>query len=791
MKTQEIFDTSETDIFFIVNVGSDISDFSFNYIRQSLVEYIDTNNVKTNINNGNIRISIYSFPYKTTKGFKVVCPLTNDINIIRENIIFNFQKENLYSNNYENIFIEQNTGINEIISSNRRDASKQVILITKDYPDIESEQNLLQFKNSSYTGSNQDYSYSQSINILGINTNDLDQSRFQILVNSPNLDLAFIDDENIKTDYRNNNELFFSFLDKFINFYPVITQSPTPTPTPTETPSEINTKDEYNNVPECRGEPFIQKCLKNEITISNTQDNNSEIWTDTGIDLNPGDLLYVKVRGCICTKSPILLDEFGNPIRTEDGETILLEDNINCSNVLGFLNTNNNKLFGTILPRNIKPTLQNKTDILFSPRLSSSAKSYTVQNTGRLWLLPYAENYNNDNPYVYCATISVDPAPVKPTPTATPTPTVTPTTSLTPTTTPNQSNTPTPTITPTVSVSHTVTPTVSITNTATPTVTTTPTITSSLTPTPSVTSTVTPTISNTPSNTPSSTVTPTPTATYVDLNKANYNNQAFWNGYPGVTTVGTNGKDSYYGTYDQTGLAYEWTDETFSGNKIIRGGAYLTTYSSRLSISYRTTADIRYGQSYVGFRIGADQNVSDNYLDFVDISDIGNPNHLSGFGSVSYEYKVSKFLITNAQYVEFLNSVATIDTYGLYNSSMTSVPVGGIDKIGSSYYVKTNMGNKPIVYLTWFNAARYCNWLQNGKPVGNQDSSTTEDGAYTLNGATYGIKERNINAQYYLLNEDEWVKAAFYNSSSYYNFATQSNTTPTPVTANSSGDGVL
>ena len=37
-------------------------------------------------------------------------------------------------------------------------------------------------------------------------------------------------------------------------------------------------------------------------------------------------------------------------------------------------------------------------------------------------------------------------------------------------------------------------------------------------------------------------------------NTANFNNNAIWNGVSGnVTTVGTNGKSSYYGTYDQDG----------------------------------------------------------------------------------------------------------------------------------------------------------------------------------------------------------------------------------------------
>lgn len=42
-------------------------------------------------------------------------------------------------------------------------------------------------------------------------------------------------------------------------------------------------------------------------------------------------------------------------------------------------------------------------------------------------------------------------------------------------------------------------------------------------------------------------------------------------------------------------------------------------------------------------------------------------------------------------------------------------------------------GARPITYVSWFDAARYTNWLHNGQGTGD-----TETGAYTLNGATSG-----------------------------------------------------
>ena len=44
------------------------------------------------------------------------------------------------------------------------------------------------------------------------------------------------------------------------------------------------------------------------------------------------------------------------------------------------------------------------------------------------------------------------------------------------------------------------------------------------------------------------------------------------------------------------------------------------------------------------------------------------------------------------------------------------------------------MGDKPVNWVTWFDAARVSNWLMNGAT----GTSSTETGAYTLGGATSG-----------------------------------------------------
>jgi len=164
-----------------------------------------------------------------------------------------------------------------------------------------------------------------------------------------------------------------------------------------------------------------------------------------------------------------------------------------------------------------------------------------------------------------------------------------------------------------------------------------------------------------------------------------------------------------------------------------------------------------------------------------------------GKGAVAYDYQIGKYEFTNQQYTDFLNSVAATDTYSLYSMGMGNN--GGISRSGSpgsySYSVITNWGDKPVNYVSWFDAARVSNWLMNGAT----SSSSTETGAYTLvGGQTTGTAPAvNSGATFYLPTEDQWYKAAYYKgggtSAGYWDYATQSDSAPTAVTAGSSGIG--
>jgi sulfatase modifying factor 1 len=178
----------------------------------------------------------------------------------------------------------------------------------------------------------------------------------------------------------------------------------------------------------------------------------------------------------------------------------------------------------------------------------------------------------------------------------------------------------------------------------------------------------------------------------------------------------------------------------------------------------------------------------------IDTVPVGNPGNVSRVdggivvGGVSTAYRIATTEVTNAQYVTFLNAVAAGgDPFGLYNTSMGFGSRGGITRTESSgsftYSVRADVpdvgpggtnytyGDKPVVYTSWYDAARFANWVNNGATAG----ASTETGAYTMPSGT-----RIQGATWFLPTENQWYKAAYYNgaASVYFNYPTKSNTAP-------------
>jgi len=201
-------------------------------------------------------------------------------------------------------------------------------------------------------------------------------------------------------------------------------------------------------------------------------------------------------------------------------------------------------------------------------------------------------------------------------------------------------------------------------------------------------------------------------------------------------------------------------------------------------------------------------------IDWVPIGNAGNapdtPStncYAADCGSVAYDFWISKYEVTNAQYAEFLNMAdpGGSNALALYNTNMnTDASNGGISFVpgnasGSKYVVKSGLATKPVNYVSFYDSLRFSNWLNNGQGI-----ASTETGAYTLLGGTPTPSNaltiaRNFFATVFLPSENKWYKAAYYDPSSgtYFDYPTWSDAptvcsapTAAPIRANCSQPGV-
>ena len=351
----------------------------------------------------------------------------------------------------------------------------------------------------------------------------------------------------------------------------------------------------------------------------------------------------------------------------------------------------------------------------------------------------------------------------------------------------------------------------------------------------------------------SSDTVPTGSAPTATPNSANF----YPNGPYTLTDVGAySGTTSPYGAFDMGGNVQQWNDTIINGNRRgIRGASFINTFEFMRSSTRGNTYP--YNNIYgFGFRVAAVvPEPSSGVMGAIavgmlwllrgrikrskchcrallpalalccamysapaaaaitiDLVNVGNPGNaddatdgdqvtpgIQSYGAVDYAYRIGTTEVTNAQYAAFLNEKAQSDPYGLYNFFMSNNVRGGIDRSGVSgsfsYTIKSDMANKPVNHVSWFDSIRFINWLQNGQGAGD-----TETGAYTLLGGTPTPSNassitRNTMATWFLPSEDEWYKSAYHqpatlggDSDDYWAYSTATNLSPTLATANAAGD---
>lgn len=174
-------------------------------------------------------------------------------------------------------------------------------------------------------------------------------------------------------------------------------------------------------------------------------------------------------------------------------------------------------------------------------------------------------------------------------------------------------------------------------------------------------------------------------------------------------------------------------------------------------------------------------------IEFVTIGAPGNapyplkspPGYISvqGRGGVDYEYRMGKYEVTTAQWMEFVN------TYSVLGGSWTlfaepthwgATPDPGYTGPGRRYVLRAGLPSaamSPVYGITWRESAMFCNWLHNDKATGTW---AIENGAYdkslfttNANGTFNDQLTHNPGARFWIPTFDEHLKAAHYDPDRY------------------------
>lgn len=142
-----------------------------------------------------------------------------------------------------------------------------------------------------------------------------------------------------------------------------------------------------------------------------------------------------------------------------------------------------------------------------------------------------------------------------------------------------------------------------------------------------------------------------------------------------------------------------------------------------------------------------------------------------GRGSVAYDFRIARTELSVGQWLEFVNTIGPLDTdrrfrfIGLTGlREDLSYPGPGYRMEFDPFY--PNAADLPLQGLSWRNAARFCNWLHNGRQASLE---SLEFGAYDT--STFGENPDNSftdqithtpGARFWIPTLDEWMKAVYF-----------------------------
>jgi formylglycine-generating enzyme required for sulfatase activity len=159
-------------------------------------------------------------------------------------------------------------------------------------------------------------------------------------------------------------------------------------------------------------------------------------------------------------------------------------------------------------------------------------------------------------------------------------------------------------------------------------------------------------------------------------------------------------------------------------------------------------------------------------MDFVTIGNPGNAADTTGspnpVGSVAYSYKIGKYEVSR----DMITKANSAGSLGITMSDMNSYGGNGV--------------NKPATGTSWYEAAKYVNWLNTstGNTAAYKFSADGNFQLWSAGDAGYDANNlfRNSLAKYWLPSRNEWYKAAYGSpTGTWYDYPTGSNSAPTAV----------
>ncbi|MCC6660131.1 MAG: SUMF1/EgtB/PvdO family nonheme iron enzyme [Phycisphaerales bacterium] len=136
-------------------------------------------------------------------------------------------------------------------------------------------------------------------------------------------------------------------------------------------------------------------------------------------------------------------------------------------------------------------------------------------------------------------------------------------------------------------------------------------------------------------------------------------------------------------------------------------------------------------------------------------------------GAVDYEYRITRTEVTVGQWFEFVQAYKPYYTGPVNATAFTS---DFIAWTGAHYEMNPAAAKYPA-NMSWRMAARYVNWLCNGKAL---NQAAFETGAYdtstftqNANGSYNDQAVHTPGAPFWIATEDEWVKAVYYDPDRY------------------------